>query len=90
MELSFYRVNFYGFRIKFPQHFLKTLAVVRKPALILLLMKHVIVGLFLDFSWVHRRVIWIFYPPMKDQDPKSHHQVQYKVTTIFVIDSCLL
>ena len=60
---------------------------VRKPSLILLLMKHVIADLFSNSFWEHRRAIWIFYQPMRDRDLEWRRQAQYKGMTIFVIDS---
>ena len=60
---------------------------IRKLSLILLLMKHVIVGQFSNSFWVHKRAIWIFYQPMRDRDLEWRRQAQYKGMTIFVIDS---
>ena len=84
MELSFYLENFYGFHI---ERLNMSLIKVRKPALARLSMKHVIEDPFLDFSWVHKQAIWIFYQPMRDRDLEWRRQALYKGMTIFVIDS---
>ena len=59
----------------------------RKPSLILLLMKHVIEGQFSNSFWVHKRAILIFDQPMRDRDLEWRLQAQYKGMMIFVIDS---